>query len=161
MFMEMALKSSLWGEACYGNRSLAICLWNERLVHYYEKKCFMMLSLASSHPMRLSEGSFKNFRFKHTHVFILLKKCLLLPCSLDPWIIQLKNTVIFSHLNFQNRGFNLFAQNWTRVLTRQRQLEEMEEAGGIAQRSNVNGDCMAVGVAWESFILRAPYLCVL
>lgn len=58
MFMEMALKSSLWGEACYGNRSLPICLWNKNLVHYYEKKCFMVLSLASSHPVRRSAGSF-------------------------------------------------------------------------------------------------------
>lgn len=58
-FMEMALKSSLGGEACYGNRSLPICLWNETLVRYYEKKCCMVLSMASSHPMRLTTGPFR------------------------------------------------------------------------------------------------------
>lgn len=82
VFMEMALKSSLWGEACNGNRSLAICLWNEGLVHYYEKKWFMVLSLASCHSMRLSVGYFKGEKLRtlglNIHVFIPLEKMLII-----------------------------------------------------------------------------------
>lgn len=66
-----------------------------------------------------------------------LKKCL---CSLDPRITGLKKILTFSHLKFQNSGLNLHTQKCRQILKKQSQLEEMEEAGGIAKRSSVERD---------------------
>lgn len=116
----------------------------------------------------------------NTHVCSFhFKKCLLLLCSLDPWITWLKKTLMFSHLKFQNRGLNLHSQKCRQILEKQSQLEEMEEAGGIAERSSVERDHTAArghvktflwyfcreapcvcGLFWESWLLRMSRLTV-
>lgn len=104
MSVEMALKSSLWGEACCGNRTLLICLCNENhLVCYCEKNQFVVLTQTSSHPMRLSAGQYIKTSGLNPHMCSFTLKCLLLMCSLDPWIMGLKSALIFSVLKFQER----------------------------------------------------------
>lgn len=85
----------------------------------------------------LQGGNTLNFSFKHTHVFLSTQKkknayyCYIL------MIVMLKNTLAFPHLKFQNRGLNLHAQNCRQMLTRQRHLKEVEEAGGITKMSSL------------------------
>lgn len=95
-------------------------------------------------------------------MFIPLRKRLFLLCSLDHCIIVLKNTLTFSHLKFQNRGLNLHAQNCRKMLTRQRELVEMEEARGIAKRSSMERDCTvaqgSVSTFYVMFLSWGPLL---
>lgn len=159
----MALKSSLSGEACYGTRGLPLCSWNGKLI-YYEKEYFMGVSLPHlilwSFLQVLQGGNTLNFRFKHMHVFIPLKKNAYYFYVL--LIVMLKNTLAFSHLKFQNRGLNLHAQNCRQMLTRQRHRKEMEEAGGITKMSSV-GCCTGwcENLLGEVFVLRFSALCFL
>lgn len=58
-------------------------------------------------------------------------------------------TVILSHINFQNRGLNLLVQNCRHMLTRQRQLEDMEEAGSCKEEQIGKGLHSLNGAVWE------------